>query len=424
MFSNKYQHQHQLTLSPGQGLLLLIDHYQDDKMYVQRLKKLYLCGADSVAEYDEIREMLSDALLSEYTISYTAQSINSDPTRRYFETHLAYETLRNGLDKISYIHLNHHFDEIATLITPDQLNESEYKSIEAGLQGNPSGCTSQAYHEYSVYLNRLRAGTIFNDFSAHDKEKIELLIKSSFFGLVNAAHTVMPLNIYGKGIFSEQFKGKVLYKDQRSTRNLHLGLLKGHMPIAMDDIVRSEVEIPYLKPSDKASYVGSAGWVECNFNQLMHPFSNSISGTMLCQLRVLAKLQEEGCGVFTESSDTLKQFAQLLISAMLFCSGGHSLNEYVAPFTLRPVRLEFKAVAGFDTIDLESMFLSGNELSVDAAIQKAIDYNQMILRRANVHADIGFHARNQNMTFYRPIRLSSTAPLSDITNMRTTPDFS
>ena len=40
-------------------------------------------------------------------------------------------------------------------------------------------------------------------------------------------------------------------------------MMKGHMPIALDDIFRSDKEIPYLKPSDKSSFVEGlgTGWI-------------------------------------------------------------------------------------------------------------------------------------------------------------------
>ena len=122
---------------------------------------------------------------------------------------------------------------------------------------------------------------MFPDLSAAEREKVELLVKSSFLGVVNAWYTPMPLNIYGTGIYSEANKGKEIVKGQDSTRNQNLGLMKGHMPLALDDIARSDKEIPYLKPSDQAAFVEHAQWVKSNFGKMVHQFSNSISGTML-----------------------------------------------------------------------------------------------------------------------------------------------
>ena len=77
------------TISPGQGLLLLIDHYKIDQTKVDRLKKLYLSGAETTADAEEIKELLKDPVLSSYKVSFEATTINEDATRRYFETHLA-----------------------------------------------------------------------------------------------------------------------------------------------------------------------------------------------------------------------------------------------------------------------------------------------------------------------------------------------
>ena len=172
------------------------------------------------------------------------------------------------------------------------------------------------------------------------------------------------------------------------TRNQNLGIMKGHMPIAQDDIARSDQETPYLKPSDQASFDEHARWVKSNFNRLLHPFSNSISGTILCQLRSHAKLRNDGNSVFTHSGK-LAQYNQLLISAMLFNSGGHTLHEFTAPFSLDAVKKEFRSTKGFEKINLESMYFTNNKKALDKAIQDAVDYNSTILQREFTRANYG-----------------------------------
>lgn len=44
-------------------------------------------------------------------------------------------------------------------------------------------------------------------------------------------------------------------KDQETTRNQHLGAMKEHMPLAQNDLAYSERILPYLKPSDQASFI-------------------------------------------------------------------------------------------------------------------------------------------------------------------------
>ena len=371
------------TISPGQGLLLLIDHYKIDQTKVDRLKKLYLSGAETTADAEEIKELLKDPVLSSYKVSFEATTINEDATRRYFETHLAYESLTHGLSKIDHGELKAHADNLYAMIPADKKAE-----IEHVLNGEIRPQDDNLFKEYADYINKIRRGEMFPDLSDTERKKVELLVKSSFLGVVNAWYTPMPLNIYGTGIYSEANKGKEMVKGQDSTRNQNLGLMKGHMPLALDDIARSDKEIPYLKPSDQAAFVEHAQWVKSNFGKMVHPFSNSISGTMLCQLRASAKLRDEGHGVFTNSGERMGQFSQLLISAMTFTSGGHTLDEFTAPMSLDSVRDEFCTTPGFDKINLESMFRTGNEEALDAALKDTIQYNKTLLMRQALHAKI------------------------------------
>ena len=371
------------TISPGQGLLLLIDHCKNDPIKVDKLKKLYLSGAETTADAEEIKALLKDPVLSSYKVSFEATTINEDATRRYFETHLAYESLTHGLSKIDHGELKAHADNLFAMIPADKKAE-----IEHVLNGEIRPQDNNLFKEYADYINKIRRGEMFPDLSAAEREKVELLVKSSFLGVVNAWYTPMPLNIYGTGIYSEANKGKEIVKGQDSTRNQNLGLMKGHMPLALDDIARSDKEIPYLKPSDQAAFVEHAQWVKSNFGKMVHPFSNSISGTMLCQLRASAKLRDEGHGVFTDSGERMGQFSQLLVSAMLFNSGGHTLHEFTAPMSLDSVRDEFRTTPGFDKINLESMYRTGNEEALDAALKDTIQYNKTLLMRQALHAQI------------------------------------
>ncbi len=371
------------TISPSQGLLILIDYYKDEPVKVATLKKLYLSGAETSADANEIKSLLKDPLLSSYKVSFDANTINEDATRRYFETHLAYESLTHGLKKIALEDLKTHTDNLFAMI-PDE-GKLEIAHV---LNGETIQKDDNLFKEYADYINKIRTGKMFSDLSAEEKEKVELLAKSSFLGVVNAWYVTMPLDIYGKGIYSEANKGKKMVKGQGSTRNQNLGLMKGHMPLALDDIARSDNEIPYLKPSDQAAFVEHAQWVKSNFGKMVHPFSNSISGTMLCQLRASAKLRNDGHGVFTDSSEKMSQFSQLLASAMLFNSGGHTLNEFTAPLTLDAVRKEFCTTPGFDTINLDSMYRTNNREAFDAALEDTIEYNKAVLTRQALHAQI------------------------------------
>ena len=377
-----------VTISPSQALLLLIDKYRDYPREVRELKRLYLTGAHTQQDFKFIQHMLKDELINDYHVSFRSETINDDPTRRYFETHLAYHSLFNGLEQISYDKLQQHHSQLEK-----SLPEKIRKKIEHVLKGEFVDGDNNLFKEYADYISKITKKELFPEpkkesrekLSEESREKLLLLVKSSFLGIINAQNNKMPINIYGTGLYSERNKGKVLVNDQQSTRNQNFGLLKGHMPVALNDIARSPHEIPYLKPSDQSSYVENALWVRDNFSKMVHPFSNSISGTMLCQLRSHAFLRNKGKGVFTESAEEMADYSKLMVAAMLFNSGGHTLHEFTAPFTLADVRAEFRDIAKFSDINMQSMFLDGNEKAFGAALESAISYNANQILRTQIH---------------------------------------
>ena len=369
-----------IIISPGQGLLLLIEKNKDNEEVLNRLKKLYLCGAENETESDEIKDLLKNEKLSDYEISYDSKIINDDPTRRYFETHLAYESLKFNLNDINLKEMTDYVDQLKRFIPSEPKELREY--IESVLRGEGDS-------EYPVYIKRIKEGALFSELSIEDREKICCLVSSAYLGVVAIQFNTMPINIYGTGIYSDASKGKTLVQDQQTTRNQNLGLLKGHMPLALNDIARADSPLPYLKPSDQATFVEHANWVKINFDKLTHPFSNSISGTMLCQLRSLAKLNQSGSALFVKSASEMQKYLQLFTSSMLFGSGGHTLGEFTAPIGLDAVQKEFRSNGGIKSINLESMYLTGNEAGFNSALQDSINYNNMVLSRRRVHDEMG-----------------------------------
>ena len=243
-------------LSPGQGLLILIDYYKKDPTKIEQLKKLYLSGAQNKKDDQEIRRLLKDTLLADYQISYDKHIINNDPTRRYFETHLAYESLKNGLVKLNKNALISQFESLKNL-----LPEKGLAMVDHILNGEFRENDHNLLKEFSDYVAKIKSGKIFEQLLPDDREKIELLAKCFFLSVITTILIPLPLDIYGTGMYYEQSKGKIIIPGQESTRNHHFGLMKGHMPLALDDIARSTQEIPYSKPSDQASFVDNSRWV-------------------------------------------------------------------------------------------------------------------------------------------------------------------
>jgi hypothetical protein len=375
-----------IRISPAQGLLLLLEHYKDDEIKVRRLKDLYLSGAKNPAESDEIKVLLADDALASYEVLYDPKTINDDPTRRYFETHLAYQTLRNGLKDIDADTLRDHVEKMKAMIPAECGLLEEY--VLPIFNGEYRSHDPDFDIEFASYFKNIKEGKLFGDLAPADKEKLELLLQSAFLGVIVMDFQEFPIDIYGTGIYKKDARGKELVEGQKTTRNPHLGLMKGHMPLAADDIAHLESATPYVKPSDQSRYQSDAEWVKRNFEGLVHPFSNSISGTMLAQLRNLAKLQDRGEATFSASSEKMAKFCQLFTSALLFGSGGHTLHEFTAPISLPEVQEEFSSTPGMDKLTLDTLFHKDNEAAFDKALQETIAYNNMLLLRRKLHAEL------------------------------------
>lgn len=374
-----------ITISPGQGLLLLMDHYKADESLQTQLKKLYLSGAVSAEDKEAFRRLLSDEILSKYEILFDPKTINDDPTRRYFETHLAYETLKQNLSKIDTDELRSHVTEITEIAPAGGVRDMLMGYVQPIFEGIISSRADEYEIEKATYFARIKESSTFKDLSTEDRTKLELLVKSAVLAVQVMEFTDFPLDIYGSGIFSPEHRGKRMVEEQKSTRSQSFGIMKGHMPLATDDLAFATDITPTMRPADQASFELDSTWVRENFERLVHPFSNSISGTELAQLRVIAKLRNDGHPGFTVSSEKMAQYHQLFISALLFGGGGHTLYEFIAPLTLAEVQKEFETTPGFEHIDLESLFLSGNEAAFDSALQATIDYQKRILAQKSLN---------------------------------------
>ncbi|MCW8483823.1 hypothetical protein OQJ14_10665 [Fluoribacter dumoffii] len=86
-----------MKISVGQALLILLAKNRDNGDKYNQLKHLYLAGAKDEETRAAIDAYLQDPALEDYEISKAPKDINRDSSRRYFETHLAYETLSSEL---------------------------------------------------------------------------------------------------------------------------------------------------------------------------------------------------------------------------------------------------------------------------------------------------------------------------------------
>ena len=372
-------------ISPGQGLLLLMDYYESNRPRYNQLVKYYLLGPSDLVEYNRIINELYHPILNDYTIDFSPHTITDDPTRRYFETHLAYWTLINGLDEFDSRELVMHNRTLEDLIEDSDLSLDWIKS--------------NVPEEYSLFFQGLADHSFIPDLTMNQRDKLSELVQSVILGLAVASSydEILPINIYSLDFFEEEQRGREYRIDKSGDHTKYIyriltqnwGLLKSLTPLGRDDIALSEKKINYLKPSDMSIFKEDAAWVHYNFNRLVHPFSNSISGTMLVQLRVLAGIKQHGLkDPLLLKIDSLSSYFKLMTSAMILHSGGHSYFEFLTPIMLDPVRKEFRDLPGFKLLNMESMLYTGNEPAVENAILESRAYNRITLLRGKLMTTI------------------------------------
>ena len=368
-----------LIISPGQALLLLMDHYKSDPIRLAELKKQYVLGVSSAGEIEALRQ---DTILSGYVISDEKQVINEDPSLRYFESHLAMKTLNNGLEDIELNELELHCAALYNASMQGCKNASKkrhsefsIRQINNTLAGKLDDQMPLALEEYAFWISKIDDNDDFKHLSEDNRKKMKLLVKISFLGFINAFYNneSLPLDIYNRGIYSQKSRGLITRDNQETTQSQSWGIMKSHMPLPGDDVTRASSNAPFHRSPERSHYNEDADWVKLNFERSTLPFVNSISGTVLCQLKSIAGFLNQGQSLgLPRTAKEYEQFFKLFISDMLFVSGGHSLLEYTTPITLPQVREQFKDVPDFETIDMESMFFSDNTTSVNEGAKARI----------------------------------------------------
>ncbi|MCW8443608.1 hypothetical protein OQJ05_06045 [Fluoribacter gormanii] len=383
-----------VTVSFGQALLLLIDKYKEYKSTCTALKQFYIQGVVTSTNLNYIEKLFQESqLTNQYKISYSTKNIDEDASRRYFETHLAFETLLSSLDQMKKEDILQY-----NKMLYDSLPEESRNKFNDFVEGKISPKIDGFATEYMDAFQKVQHHENYQALTADQKEKVLLILRVSWIGVLHARNPEVPVNLYGTGFFSEQNRGRVVKDKPLSPTSIYLlekspfysnyfGLMKTSMPLPRNDIAYAESGFTFVKPSDQNTYDPQAAWPELNFSKLVHPFSCSISGTILCQLRLMIKLQGENKQVF----DTQEKFANFLkcfMSILLFNSGGHVFNEFLGVLEIPQVREKFTFIEGFEHINATSLLLNGNEGAFDKALADTLRYTKVLLAKRAMHEEL------------------------------------
>lgn len=403
-----------MQITVGQAILLLIEKYQYSADVRSTLEDLYLNGATS-SRQRALQGYLQDSLLNDYEIMQTPDAINQDPSRRYFETHLCFETLQVLLEKIDIKQLKamnaYYFSELKRTLKAEDIHQ-----IKCVLDVKSPSETkkSNLEKEISDALCRLesrKASLKKSDISKiADIDKMQLFLHAAFLGIVlGNTLTRSPLLQQAISIYHPKNKGRKLKPDNNTASTLNYGILKGHMPLLRNDVARAADPFLYLKPSEQSTFINQATWPQESFGLLVHPFSNGISSTILNQQKVMLQGMQQAPEAFTWLRSDMQPFFSGLIATLLFQSGGHTLHEFVAPFSLREVVDVYQKELQIDTskLSLNALFKDNNTQAVANAFKKTIEYNRLLLNKAKMNHEI--------LTAFPMLR--KTAPAPSATNV-------
>jgi hypothetical protein len=386
------------TISFGQAILLILEKYDlkaianDQQATVNKLKNIYLSGVKSIKNFNFVLEIFNnDIELSKlYQISIDPKVINSDPSRRYFETKLAHATLLNSIEYLDFNKILEHYHLLYDSLKSQQKNEFD-DFFNKMIPSTNNGFAE----EYVDACDRVKSDVSYKDLSHENKEKLIYLLKCSWLAVIHGQDFPdAPLQLYGKGLFSPTGRGRTAKSGDpitpiKGSDNIpyysnNYGLLTSIMPVPRNDVIFTDNGFYFNKPSDKNVYDITGDWPQKNFKQLVHPFSCSISGTLLCQLRMIKYFHETKNIDFT--FDQFKLFLQCFTSGLLFNSGGHVYNEFEGVLKLPEVKEAFQYIQGMESITLKTLLLENNEKQFDQALIETIQYNHVILAKSRFHA--------------------------------------
>lgn len=368
-----------ITISVGQALLVLLEKFPNSL----ELKKLYLTGAATSQARLELNKWLQHEILSSFHVSPDPLIIYSDPARRYFETKLAYASLKNTLKKLS-IHDLFNYTQALWSTHRKVCSSQEMVKLRYVIKGHLGG------HLVSDYIRYLETKRYFSELSTKSRDKI-IAVVSIFYLSIKLTHKLndfLPLNIYTDQhiFYGVTGRGREEKLDQ-TCRSHALGIIKSTMPISVNDVVYSPIKSKNTRMPDSFDYDLRAKWIKYNFEQLVHPFSTSISGTMLCQLRVMSHYKNRASFPF-KTRQKLAPLLTCMIAARLFYTGGHTLFEFASPLGLPEIKKDFKCIKKFSTINLEYMFYQKNKYAFATTLKDTVRYNRQLIKRAALHEEL------------------------------------
>lgn len=331
----------QIILSPSQAILILIKKNRHNPKRYPKLRKLYLFGIKNEKDKKFFFKCLKDPSLKNIVVNIDPKAIDNCPSRRYFETHFSYSIVNKILKNIDDQKFNQYYKKFYNLLPPDwqSIFDNIFKDITTPFHDPENITFTRRVNVILDTLIRIQNKSYYPDLDDTQREKIIAITKLSIFSIVIVTlNDTIPLDIFNSGIFLKQNRGLIL-KDEVQSLSHNGGILKSFMPMGMSDLLFASRCYTYPRCSEKATYDPSSEWAKQAFARIVHPFCNSISGTLLAFLRIHLELIQYRQASF-DKLDEFKDLAIIFMCSLLYMEGGHSLFEYTALFDLHDVKNE------------------------------------------------------------------------------------
>lgn len=395
----KYKHHPEnlkTTITVFQALTLLAEKYRGDPTRAKQIDLLYLSGVRNPADQIQLNVLLQDDLFEDYIISRKKRDINDDPVRRYFESHLCYETLINTLDALDSSLLsifNEQLIDAGSHLINLKLGTKRTQIIQRHISINQRS---------ALMLQRINPGKVNEEnMTAIDKQTFKSRIQKII--TLHACYTATPggdmaflatdkLNLFKEenSIYSATARGRITrvdrdYYGKQTVSSYHLGIMKAFMPLPQYDPLYFPQNTNYVRHADRTTYIDGALQVELAFFNQVTPFSNSISGDMLRHLILIDRLHQKTKFYYADNEEQLKLYFKNYIALGIYLMGCHSLNEFMSVLQLPEVQYTFRKISTFSDLTLNKLFKDENRTAFHHALLKTIEYNERIISQKKTH---------------------------------------
>ncbi|MDF1683390.1 MAG: hypothetical protein P1U36_01910 [Legionellaceae bacterium] len=401
-----------IEITVFQALTLRLEKYRDAPNKYKQIESIYLTGIRCTRDDWMLNNLLEDPLLDTYSIKTTKHAINTDPVRRYFESHLCHNTLATSLDFLDIDLLKKHYKSIF-----NRIEEDAQDMMEPIIDGRIPPTKISEYSDGIIKLNKSDSYSSLRpkhssekatpeDILNNRKQKLKLIVQCMFAAIYVPEvmpSGITPLNIYfnSHSVYHESKRGRKSRIDadrfadghrssiHQTVRPHTLGIMRSFMPLPAEDALLDNEPSSFVRAADYFTYAkGSYRIPDQIFSNKVTPFVASISGTMLVKLRVMAQLLRESQLVYDNHAEQLELFIKTFIAYMIHYAGGHSLDEYLQVLELDVVQREFRHLKGFSNLTLTHLFQTNNTEAFNTSINQTIAYNTHILGKKALHLEL------------------------------------